>query len=219
MNSRCPLSKSCGTNDVKTHLQPLQKSRPDLLMAEKGPAKGYIEALEIRLKETERMLWRILSACQQESLTAAFSPGVQDRIPQILSVGTLSTTEEKKSAIAFWEQFPLHTIEDVLVWKDQVENPSSMEITGFGENQDQQSQPTDTPSEVQDQDIPSAMDEDTAQTSIAMAPDSQDLADTSSRTVQMADARNRRSSASVANPGTAGGKFSFSKEFQDTFLW
>ncbi|KIW34589.1 uncharacterized protein PV07_01364 [Cladophialophora immunda] len=180
---------------------------------------GYIEALEIRLKETERVLWRILAACPQESLTVAFSSEVQDRIPQLLTVGTLSTTEEKKSAIAFWEQFPLHTIDDVVVWKEQVENPSSMEMTSFGENQEQQSHLTNTPSEAQDQESLSPMDEDTAQTFGAMVSDPQDLAATSSRTAQVPGVRHRRSSTSVANPGTAGGKFSFSKEFQDTFLW
>ncbi|OAP65095.1 hypothetical protein AYL99_01067 [Fonsecaea erecta] len=185
----------------------------------RGPAKGYIEALEIRLKETERMLWRILATCQQENLTAAFSPEVQDRIPQLLSVETLSTTEEKKSAIAFWEQFPLHTAEDVVIWKEQVENPSATDITGFGVNQDQQSRLTNTPSESQDQDPPSPMDEDKDPTSMAMIPDPQDLADTSSRTPQMANVRHRGSSASVSNQGTAGGRFSLSKEFQDTFLW
>ncbi|KAH0847247.1 hypothetical protein FOPE_00429 [Fonsecaea pedrosoi] len=187
-------------------------------MAEKSE-EGYIEALEIRLKETERVLWRILSACQQESLTAAFSPEAQDQIPQLLSVGTLSTTEEKKSAIAFWEQFPLHTIEDVLVWKDQVENPCAMDPTDIGENQDQQSHPTNTPSEVQDQGTLSPMDEDTDPSSVAMMQNPQDRASNSSHAPEMADVRNQRSSASAANSGTAGGKFSFPKEFQDTFVW
>ncbi|OAL40660.1 hypothetical protein AYO20_00396 [Fonsecaea nubica] len=187
-------------------------------MALLGPAKGYIEALEIRLKETERVLWRILSACQQESLTAAFSPEAQDQIPQLLSVGTLSTTEEKKSAIAFWEQFPLHTIEDVLVWKDQVENPCAMDTADIGENQDQQSHPTNTPSEAQDQSTLSPMDEDTDPTSVAMMQNPQDRAGTSSHAPEMADVRTQRSS-SAANPGAAGGKFSFPKEFQDTFVW
>ncbi|EXJ68580.1 uncharacterized protein A1O5_08374 [Cladophialophora psammophila CBS 110553] len=188
-------------------------------MAVIGPAKGYIEALEIRLKETERVLWRILSACPQDSLTAAFSPEVQDRIPQHLSVGTLGTTEEKKSAIAFWEQFPLYTIEDVLVWKEQIESPPLMEMTSLEQNQEQQSHLTNSPDEAQDQRPPSPMDEEMAQVSVARVPNSKNFTDASSVAPQMTDAQNRRPSASTAERGSVVSKFSFSKEFQETFLW
>ncbi|KIW94354.1 uncharacterized protein Z519_05670 [Cladophialophora bantiana CBS 173.52] len=184
-----------------------------------GPAKGYIEALEIRLKETERVLWRILSACPQENLTAAFSPEVQDRIPQHLSVGTLGTTEEKKSAIAYWEQFPLYTIEDVLTWKQQIESPPLMETTNLGQDQEQHSHLTNSPGEAQDQGPPSPMDEEMAQASVAKVPSSQNLSDASYIAPQMTDAPNRRPSASTADRESVVSKFSFSKEFQETFLW
>ncbi|KIX02962.1 uncharacterized protein Z518_06512 [Rhinocladiella mackenziei CBS 650.93] len=91
----------------------------------RGPAKGYVEALEIRLKETERVLWRLLSVTTNNNLSAAFSSEIQSRTPATLSLRTLVTTAEKKSAIAYWEQFPLQTAQEVLGWKEDVESEGS----------------------------------------------------------------------------------------------
>lgn len=93
----------------------------------RGPAKGYIEALETRLKETERALWRLISVVSTETLSTAFSDAVTAQIPSSLSVTTLETTEEKKSAIAYWEQVPIQSAEEVLAWKDSVDHLSPVE--------------------------------------------------------------------------------------------
>jgi len=89
----------------------------------RGPAKGYIEALETRLKETERALWRLVSVSSAETLSSAFAEPISAQIPSSLSVTTLETTEEKKSAIAYWERAPIQSVEEVLAWKHRVDHP------------------------------------------------------------------------------------------------
>lgn len=80
------------------------------------------------MKETERVLWRLLSTATSidETLSAAFAADVTDQIPSALSVSTLTTTEEKKSAIAYWDKFPLQEADEVLTWKEDLDATSGV---------------------------------------------------------------------------------------------
>ncbi len=96
----------------------------------RGPAKGYVEALENRLKETERVLWRVLSTSNStlDTLAEAFSTELSRQIPRSLAISTLETTEEKRSAIAYWEQFPLQGPDEVLAWKQDLDSTALVAI-------------------------------------------------------------------------------------------
>jgi len=200
----------------------------------RGPAKGYIEALEIRLKETERLLWRLLSVSTDDTLSAAFSDLVSDQIPESLAVRTLGTTEEKKSAIAYWEQFPLQNANDVRLWRQDLESAQDSISSRFG-NVDQDillrqpdaashtgSSPGRAEGEVSLSLLPG--DEDTLRTgftphrSVETPPINQDSPGGS---IGQADAFVSGDQSQASKPGrsVATSKFGLSKEFQATFLW
>jgi len=70
----------------------------------------------MRLKETERVLWQLITTSTEKDLATAFTGEIVTRVPKNLAISTLVTTEEKRSAIAFWEQFPLQNLVDVQTW-------------------------------------------------------------------------------------------------------
>ncbi|EAW23351.1 uncharacterized protein NFIA_020590 [Aspergillus fischeri NRRL 181] len=71
----------------------------------RGPAKGYIEALEHRLHETEQMLLRLLAHMTDEQLSTALE---RDQSPFLRS---------GKNDAQYWRQYPLRTARDLRKWQ------------------------------------------------------------------------------------------------------
>ena len=185
------------------------------------------------------MLWQLITSSTNQALIAAFSPETLQAVPKILAISTLATTEEKKSAIAYWEQFPLQHSQDVLTWKENIEsNPDStglpfdssplsqkMEISSVDETFVEYAA-IDSP-ELQ-HDITHQLDNLSTgtisfsasglgqysfhRTNIPMLP-----IQPSAPSPTMAQLPQAASGSSVR--GSAADKFGLSKEFQETFLW
>ncbi|OAA57268.1 Zn(2)-C6 fungal-type DNA-binding domain protein [Cordyceps fumosorosea ARSEF 2679] len=79
-------------------------------LRKRGPAKGYAEALEHRLRETERALLQIVSAVDGATMASAFRSSTQ--------VAALPDAKaaDKAEMAAYWERFPLSTPRDVMNW-------------------------------------------------------------------------------------------------------
>ncbi|KAK6373697.1 hypothetical protein LTS17_008190 [Exophiala oligosperma] len=212
-------------------------SREEAEVIDRGPAKGYIEALETRLKETERLLWRMLSTSNAnlEKLSEAFTAELDHRIPASLTISTLSTTEEKKSAISYWEQFPLQTPEDVILWKQDLDSLSGVAATGSSTVVDSASferlevaSPSDPspfgdsfsgdPSPIQDA-RHEAAETIPGRDGMPLAPENRSVgrSATSQAPETVGDILRRSSSRPHRNSTAA--KFGLSQEFEDTFLW
>ncbi len=86
-----------------------------MLSDSSGPAKGYTEALEHRLRETESALLRIISVVDGATLSSAFADsmasGIIDTHPD--------TNTDKAEMAAHWEQFPLSTSGDIINWANE----------------------------------------------------------------------------------------------------
>ncbi|KAI5458818.1 hypothetical protein BGZ63DRAFT_52551 [Mariannaea sp. PMI_226] len=89
----------------------------------RGPAKGYIEALEHRLSQTEKALVRLWQAVPEESLRSAFdsdnAPLFGSPLVPMLEADNdkLSRVGHDKSAlIQQWEAFPLTSASSIEKW-------------------------------------------------------------------------------------------------------
>ncbi|PKX89546.1 uncharacterized protein P174DRAFT_300697 [Aspergillus novofumigatus IBT 16806] len=71
----------------------------------RGPAKGYIEALEHRLHETEQTLLRLLAHMNDEQLSTALERG---QSPFLRS---------GKNDAQYWRRYPLRTARDLRKWQ------------------------------------------------------------------------------------------------------
>lgn len=79
-----------------------------------GPSKGYNESLELRLRETECVLFAVLAAVS-ESDTELSRLDFLD-IPE----GDVTpSAAEKKQRLEEWASFPLRSRDDVLRWRDE----------------------------------------------------------------------------------------------------
>ncbi|GLA40266.1 hypothetical protein AnigIFM63309_007883 [Aspergillus niger] len=88
-----------------------------------GPAKGYIEALEHRLHETESLLLNLLAQIPDSQLSASVQ-GSQDRSSRHRNSGsppqTYSSSSSRlgKRGTDYWKKFPLHTVQDIRDWQN-----------------------------------------------------------------------------------------------------
>ncbi|KAI1493698.1 hypothetical protein F5X96DRAFT_133678 [Biscogniauxia mediterranea] len=97
----------------------------------RGPAKGYTEALEHRLAETENILLQLLSVADNEIISQAFSA---DRlpprplwastdaslVPSIASDSDFSLPGPNKAGLmAHWDRFPLDTPDNIRRWAEK----------------------------------------------------------------------------------------------------
>ncbi|GIK02294.1 hypothetical protein Aspvir_006343 [Aspergillus viridinutans] len=71
----------------------------------RGPAKGYFEALEHRLHETEHVLLRLLAHMSDEQLSIAVE---RDQSPFLRS---------RKNDAQYWRRHPLRTARDLREWQ------------------------------------------------------------------------------------------------------
>ncbi|KAL7965753.1 hypothetical protein HDV63DRAFT_386961 [Trichoderma sp. SZMC 28014] len=94
----------------------------------RGPAKGYIEALEQRLAVTEAVLLQLLQVSGDNVLQDAFKhePSRRTDVLNMASAAAATTDaagriEAKKTGtIAHWDNFPLNTADDVKRWAGEV---------------------------------------------------------------------------------------------------
>jgi len=84
----------------------------------RGPAKGYIEALEHRLAVTEAVLLQLFQVSGDAALRAAFQREKPTRRTSSTEVLTAAGKIEAKKTgtIAHWESFPLGSAEEVRRW-------------------------------------------------------------------------------------------------------
>ncbi|KAK7402646.1 hypothetical protein QQX98_011592 [Neonectria punicea] len=87
-----------------------------------GPAKGYTEALEHRLRETETALVRLWMAASKDAIEGAFKQ--EDLLPESYSPGR--TAPDKSSAVTQWDDFPLRSARDVDKWAREVKGASKL---------------------------------------------------------------------------------------------
>ncbi|KAM3560157.1 hypothetical protein MY1884_003106 [Beauveria asiatica] len=107
---------------------------PSLLNGSRGPAKGYTEALEHRLRETETALLRIVSVVDGPTLEAAFHDsggggGARVGMPDAIS----EAKTDKAEMAAHWETFPLSTPGDIMTWANDQRAPSQDSRAGDAE--------------------------------------------------------------------------------------
>ncbi|PTB44991.1 uncharacterized protein TrAFT101_000466 [Trichoderma asperellum] len=94
----------------------------------RGPAKGYIEALEQRLAVTETVLLQLLQVSNDNVLQDAFKREPSRRTDVVNMAATTTTTTDaagrieakKTGTIAHWDNFPLNTADDVKRWAGEV---------------------------------------------------------------------------------------------------
>lgn len=82
----------------------------------RGPEKGYIEALELRLRDTENLLLRILSNVSDEQLSTslAHDPSKDGHSGEPFS-GLFA--RPAKRGTEYWKKFPLDTVQHVRDWQ------------------------------------------------------------------------------------------------------
>ncbi|KAL6856659.1 hypothetical protein J3F83DRAFT_752347 [Trichoderma novae-zelandiae] len=95
----------------------------------RGPAKGYIEALEHRLAVTEAVLLQLLQVSDDSILHDAFKhePTKRADVLNTAAIATTTTTDaagrieaKKTGTIAHWDSFPLNTADDVKRWAGEI---------------------------------------------------------------------------------------------------
>ncbi|KAL7916423.1 hypothetical protein GGI35DRAFT_433009 [Trichoderma velutinum] len=93
----------------------------------RGPAKGYIEALEHRLAVTEAVLLQLLQVSDDAVLQDAFKHEPTKRADVLNTAATATTTDaagrieaKKTGTIAHWDNFPLNTADEVKRWAGEV---------------------------------------------------------------------------------------------------
>ncbi|KEF51699.1 uncharacterized protein A1O9_12334 [Exophiala aquamarina CBS 119918] len=192
----------------------------------------------MRLKETERVLWQLLTASTEKDLATAFTEDSICQVPESLAISTLATTEEKRSAIAFWEQFPLQNPVDVQTWMESLDPISNSEgllfqnsMSGEELSQDPQRVAEDLDTEYSDSGI--AVQHDSQSGIHAPVPASLSHYDTSAgqhalpsiptglQHSQLDTSSKQQSDKDPVSSGrgAAARRFGLSKEFQDMFLW
>lgn len=87
-----------------------------------GPAKGYIEALEHRLHETESLLLNLLAQIPDSQLSASVQ-GREDRSSRHRNSGSPPQTYSSSSRLGkrgtdYWKKFPLHTVQEIRDWQN-----------------------------------------------------------------------------------------------------
>ncbi|KAG4434751.1 hypothetical protein IFR05_009777 [Cadophora sp. M221] len=88
----------------------------------RGPAKGYTEALEARLAETEEVLLRVLPfvAIEDLSRTLRDKPLNPNTGPSSLQQPSSSKSVlDRKQIVEIWSRSPLRTLADIQRWYDE----------------------------------------------------------------------------------------------------
>ncbi|KAH6970930.1 hypothetical protein BKA56DRAFT_595614 [Ilyonectria sp. MPI-CAGE-AT-0026] len=105
----------------------------------RGPAKGYTEALEHRLRETENALLRLWMATTEVSVEQAFEESVSlpeacSRSPNEGRQVSPRPASDKSSAVTQWENYPLQTALDVARWAKEAKGATKASETQMAIN-------------------------------------------------------------------------------------
>ena len=89
---------------------------------ESGPAKGYTEALEHRLRETETALLRLWHASSRDVIERAFAGDVESSNGRGVTRGvrTCDSGPAKAGLIKQWEKYPLESAIGIQRWATDV---------------------------------------------------------------------------------------------------
>ena len=82
--------------------------------ATRGPAKGYVEALEHRLQVTEGVLLRLLSQVSDPALSHIFP---EDSLLGDTGTGYAPLARLEKKGVEEWSQFPLDSAQNIRKWQ------------------------------------------------------------------------------------------------------
>lgn len=80
----------------------------------RGPAKGYIEALEARLFETEEVLHKVLPCVSTEDLARVLVENPLDAKSSSRAVAL-----DRKQAVQIWSRSPMKSLADIQNWCDE----------------------------------------------------------------------------------------------------
>jgi hypothetical protein len=80
-----------------------------------GPARGYIEGLEHRLRETENLLLQILPVVPEDYLEAVTTD--RKGSPARNATSLRRPILNNKTNVEYWEQFPLDSFENIRRWQ------------------------------------------------------------------------------------------------------
>ncbi|EEA21681.1 C6 finger domain protein, putative [Talaromyces marneffei ATCC 18224] len=100
--------------DIQAEMRTVYRIQP-------GPAKGYVEALEQRLYETEDVLLKVVSQLNQAQLASILSTqssfstddGSQDK----RKTSRVTLLPSRKRGVEYWKSFPLHDAESIQRWQ------------------------------------------------------------------------------------------------------
>ncbi|KAK8195668.1 uncharacterized protein BKA78DRAFT_108491 [Phyllosticta capitalensis] len=81
---------------------------------QRGPAKGYLEAIETRLDDVEHILLQVLPLVPAEQLTSITCPGRGGGV--VVEAAQKRTTQEKRAALDYWSTYPLNSPQALMVW-------------------------------------------------------------------------------------------------------
>jgi hypothetical protein len=81
----------------------------------RGPAKGYIEGLEHRLRETESLLLQLLPAVTEDYLEAVITD--HEGSPARSTTTLRRPILNNKTGVEYWEQYPLDSPESIRRWQ------------------------------------------------------------------------------------------------------
>jgi len=81
----------------------------------RGPAKGYIEGLEHRLKETESLLLQLLPVVTEDYLEAVTTD--HEGSPSRSTTAPRRPMLNNKTGVEYWEQYPLDSLENIRRWQ------------------------------------------------------------------------------------------------------
>ena len=81
----------------------------------RGPAKGYIEGLEHRLRETESLLLQLLPAVTEDYLEAVTTD--HEGSPPRSITTPRRPILNNKTGVEYWEQYPLDSPENIRRWQ------------------------------------------------------------------------------------------------------
>jgi hypothetical protein len=94
-----------------------------------GPAKGYIEALEHRLQETESVLLKILPHLSHTQLSSIIADSGSSILATVNGTPIYTPISPmRKRGGEYWKSFPLSTAENIRKWQQDCltnKNPSS----------------------------------------------------------------------------------------------
>lgn len=192
-----------------------------------GPAKGYTEALEHRLRETETALLRLWHASSSGTVERAFAGdvGSNDRRTTPI-VGNHDSGSAKAGLITHWEEYPLESAGDIQRWaadvvgRERTEGFGTPELRGTTPLHGQPPpisrcavQPSPTPASrptASGTDANDHLDRESGETLIRLEPSSG---------LQEGTCTGENVQAANMGSHTVHGRFEMSEEFRRQFLW